>query len=79
MMAELGEYAPVLLPNKIMIKLPNHFVILFGFRKEKTYLIINSHLKKNIFTILITDKKKNTSIVDRGWRESRLPRLAVFG
>ena len=64
-----------------MIKLQNHYDIQFGFRKAKTESF--SHQIRAISYFLINllntrDIQGNpfTFIVDRGWRESRLPNLA---
>ena len=63
-----------------MIKLKNHCVIPFGFRKGNTEHF--GYQLKAMYSLLINllntrdQKKLSTFIVDRHWRESRLPRLA---
>ena len=66
-----------------MIKLKNHCVISFGFRKGKTehfsfqFRAISSFFFFYQFTQYKGQNKTVfTFILDRGWRESRLPSLA---
>ena len=63
-----------------MIKLQNHCVIPFGFKKENRTIFVTS-LELYLFfffnyLLLGTEKTLSTFIVDLGWREIRLPSLA---